>query len=80
MREELVTESAAKAAAKLGLATGKEGKPPLSRAQCERSFGGNYEEYIAAYKDGKRQFDAKDDHEAWQEKRAAALQGRHYHE
>lgn len=65
---------------KMGRDMGKKGKPPLSKASVDKAFGGYYDEYMSAYNKGKAEFQAADDHEAWQEKRQASLQGRHYHE
>jgi hypothetical protein len=71
---------AEKAAVKLGTQGGKAGKPALSKDQVQKAFGGHYAEYIKAYEKAKQERKNAEDHEAWREKRAAALQGRHYHE
>lgn len=77
----LVESGAEKAVKKLAVAGAKAGKPPLSKDAVEKSFGGPYYDvYIKAYNDTKQKQQDIDDHEAWREKRAAALQGRHYHE
>jgi hypothetical protein len=73
----------AKAAYKLGKVGGTSGKPALSKSAFSKSFGDGEEIwgiYSKGYVEGKSIWQAKDDHEAWQEKRAASLSGRKYHE
>jgi len=77
---EMVNEGAAQAAVKLGTQGGKAGKKALSKDQVLKAFGGHYDEYIEAHKKAAAERERSEDHEAWREKRAAALQGRHYHE
>lgn len=76
-----VTEGADRAAIKLAKVAGKDGKPALSKATVEKSFGpGVYDAYMSAYKEAKADHDSKDDGDAWREKTSAKRQGRHYHE
>jgi len=77
----LAEGGADKAAAKLGKSTGASGKPAMSKASVEKSFGsGSYDAYMNAYKEAKAEYDRKEEGDAWREKDGARRQGRNYHE
>lgn len=70
-----------KAAFKLGKTAGDAGKPSLTKAAVNKSFGdGAWEAYNDGYLEGKNRYQSKEDHDAWKEKDAARRQGRNYHE